>query len=71
MDEVIPEELKSAGKDVQEAAQSTADDVKKAAESASREAEQPINAATDTVDLVSQPLDSACVLLGLLAWLPV
>ena len=61
VDEVLPEEvksagkdLKSAGKDISRAAQNTADDVQKAAESASKEAGQPINAATDTIDLVSQ-----------------
>ena len=54
VDEVLPQDVKDAGKDLQKAAQSTADDVQKAAESASKEAEQPINAATDTIDLVSQ-----------------
>ncbi len=53
VDEVLPREVKDAGKDLQKSAQSTADDVQKAAESVSKEAEQPINAATDTIDLVS------------------
>ena len=55
VDDVAPK-AKSAGKDLQKAAQSTADDVQKAAESASKEAGQTINAATDTIDLVSQQL---------------
>ena len=52
MEQVIPQ-AKSAGKDLQKAAKSTASDVQKAADSASKEAGQTINAAQDTVDLVS------------------
>ena len=52
VEEVIPQ-AKSAGKDLQKAAESTASDVQRAADNASKEAGQTINAAQDTVDLVS------------------
>ena len=54
VDEVLPQEVKDAGKEIKKAAQSTADDVQRAAESASKEADQPVSVATDTIDLVSQ-----------------
>ena len=52
VEQVIPQ-AKSAGQDLQKAAESTVSDVQKAADSASKEAGQTINAAQDTVDLVS------------------
>ena len=60
----LQKEVKSAGKDVEKAAQSTADDVQKAAESASKEADQPINVATDTIDLVSQQAAACYIAVG-------